>query len=455
MAETIAAISTAFGEGGIGIVKISGDEAERVLNRIFVPVSHMEERRLTYGRVIDPQDGSLVDEALAVVMHAPHTYTCEDVVEIDCHGSTVSLRKTLALAYANGARPAEPGEFTKRAFLNGRIDLSQAEAVMDVVSAKTEKTFDVAIDQLEGRLSKEISEIRAAIMDILVDITVNIDYPDEDIEEIVYSKLEQLLQSAGESIDKLLQSADTGRIISDGLRIAIIGRPNVGKSSLMNALLKESRAIVTEIPGTTRDTIEEMMTIKGIPVMLTDTAGIRSDTNDEIEKIGIQKSKQSFNDADLIIFMIDAFSPLDDEDIELMEYVAGRKSIVLLNKQDLGNVIDEADIKKRLPEARIIQTSLKDMTGVEQLEDAILDMVYQGKISQGDSLMVTNARHESLLQNSKSSINDAIEMTRIGEPLELIEIDIHKAFDLLGEIIGESVSDDIIDEVFARFCLGK
>lgn len=289
MEDTIAAVSTAYGEGGIGVVRISGENAKQVLDRIFVSDFSLDNRKLTYGHVVDPENGEIVDEVLAVFMKALNTYTREDVAEIDTHGSVVSLRKTLSLALANGARAAEKGEFTKRAFLNGRLDLSQAEAVMDVISAKTDRTFDVAVGQLEGRLSAEIKSIRKEIMDVLVNITVNIDYPDEDIELVVYKDLSNRISQIGDMIEKLIDTADTGRMIREGISIAIIGKPNVGKSSLMNALLRESRAIVTEIPGTTRDTIEESLSIKNIPVKLIDTAGIR-DADDEIEKIGIELS---------------------------------------------------------------------------------------------------------------------------------------------------------------------
>lgn len=454
MADTIAAISTAFGEGGIGIIRISGDDAEQILKKIFVSDSQLQNRRMTYGRIVDPRDGSTVDEVLAVFMKAPSTYTCEDVAEINCHGSVVSLRKTLALCYWAGAIPAQPGEFTKRAFLNGRLDLSQAEAVIDVIRAKTDKTFDVAVGQLEGSLSEAINSIRKDILDILVNITVNIDYPDEDIEEIIYADLQDSLSAISDKIGGLLASADAGKIIRDGLKVSIIGRPNVGKSSLMNGLLRETRAIVTEIPGTTRDTIEEMISIKNIPVILTDTAGIR-ETADKIEKIGIEKSKQSFNESDLVIFMLDVSTPLSDEDKELMKYAAGRKTILLANKQDLGTVITENEINKYMPDAKIIGTSMKDPGSIETVEAEIEALVYEGLVSQNNSLMVTNARHADLLEKSKSSIGDALVMTRAEEALEFIEVDIKRSYELLGEIIGESINEDIINEVFARFRLGK
>jgi tRNA modification GTPase TrmE len=454
MDDTIAAVSTAFGEGGIGIVRISGEDAGRILDKIFVSDFDIENRKLTYGHIVDPDNGEMIDEVLAVYMKAPNTYTREDVVEIDTHGSVVSLRKTLSCVLKNGARPAEKGEFTKRAFLNGRLDLSQAEAVMDVVSAKTDRSFDVALGQLEGRLSDEIDRIRKAILDMLVNVAVNIDYPDEDIEEIVYADLSNQISQINDAIKKLAASAGTGKMIRDGLNVAIIGRPNVGKSSLMNALLRESRAIVTEIPGTTRDTIEENLSIRNIPVKLIDTAGIRSAEN-EIEKIGIEKSKQSFNNADLVIFVIDANSDISAEDREIIKTIGDRHVIVLANKQDLGQKISTYEIRKLLPSASVIETSMADYTGIDKIENEIENLVYGGIVRQKDSLIVTNARHESLLHEAVCALNDAQKMADSGEALDFIDIDIRRAYDALGQITGETVEEDILNEVFSRFCLGK
>ncbi len=454
MEDTIAAISTPYGEGGIGIIRISGEQAKQVLDRIFVPVGVPENRRLTYGKVVDPSTGEHVDEVLAVFMKGPHTYTCEDVAEINCHGSVVSLRKTLALCYAHGARPAEPGEFTKRAFLGGRLDLSQAEAVMDMISAKTPKTYDVAMGQLEGLLSREIKGIREKILDILVNITVNIDYPDEDIEEIVYEQLQVSVSDSMKSIQDLLDTADSGRIVKDGLGVVIVGKPNVGKSSLMNALLKESRAIVTEIPGTTRDTIEETLNIRDIPVRLTDTAGIR-DTEDTIEKIGIEKSKSSFNQADLIIFVVDGSQELTEEDLEILEFVRDKNAIVLVNKGDLGLALSLEELREELPKSAVIQASIREMKGIKEVEDTIESLVFGDKVRQNDSLLVTNARHESLLHQAYDALRDALEMIEREEALDFVEVDVNRSYGFLGEIIGETVGDDILDAVFSRFCLGK
>ena len=450
--DTIAAISTAYGEGGIGIIRVSGDEAFSVVQKIFT--GKLKEREMVYGHVFDPETKATIDEVMVCCFRGPKSYTAEDLCEIQCHGSVVSLKKILSLALENGARLAEPGEFTKRAFLNGRLDLSQAEAVIDLIKSRTEKTFEVALDQLQGGFSGKIRELRAGLVDLLVDLTVNIDYPDEDIEEVTYEKLREGLEDLGSEIDGLLGTAGTGRIMREGLRISIIGKPNVGKSSLMNALLKESRAIVTAIPGTTRDVIEEDLSIGGVPVILTDTAGIRK-TDDTIEKIGIEKSKEAFNKADLIIFIADLSRELEEEDREILEAAKDRKVICLMNKSDLERKLDTEELKKELPGAVFIEASVTEGEGVSELEKTIKDMVFGGEVSQKSSLIVTNARHEALLREAKKAIGDALQLTEMGEPLELIEIDVNQAYASLGLIIGEEVGDDIINEVFRRFCLGK
>lgn len=391
---------------------------------------------------------------MAVYMKGPLSYTAEDVVEVQCHGSMISLRNILDLVIKSGAVLAEKGEFTKRAFLNGRLDLSQAEAVIDLIRAKSEKTFDVALNQLSGAFSDKIREIREDLTDILVDLTVNIDYPDEDIEEMTYEKLTSSVRNVKEKISELLSTADTGRIIREGLSVSIVGKPNVGKSSLMNVLMGENRAIVTDIPGTTRDIIEESMIIKNIPVVITDTAGIR-DTEDIIEKIGIEKSMTALSRADLIIFVIDASRPLEEEDMRIMSHVSGRRAIVLLNKSDKGLAADRALIEKELPSAVIIETSVTGGRGIEELTQAIEDMVYGGKVSQKENLMVTNVRHKNLLKEGQKCLSDALNMADMREPLEFIEIDVNRCYEAAGEIIGQTADADIIDKVFERFCLGK
>ena len=457
MEDTIAAVATAYGEGGIGIIRISGEKALSILEEVFEfagETYQIVNRRMTYGRIVDRENEQIIDEVLAVYMKGPKTYTAEDVVEINCHGSMVSLRKTLALVLRKGARLAEPGEFTKRAFLNGRLDLSQAEAVIDIIKAKTDRSFDVAMSQLEGALSLRVTEIRQKLLDLLVDITVNIDYPDEDIEELTYDKIEENILLIGEMIEKLLSTADTGRMIREGLRVAIVGKPNVGKSSLMNSLLRETRAIVTEIPGTTRDTIEEAISIRNIPVYLVDTAGIR-ETSDEVERLGIERSKAAFNEADFIIFIMDGSSAISDEDREIASYLDGRDSVVLINKNDLERGFTNDDVRELVNDPVIIETSLINNEGIEEIENHIEELVYGGELSQHDSTMVNNVRHIELLKQSRDSLRDAMEMTLAREALDFIEVDVRNAYDLLGEITGETVSDDIINEVFARFCLGK
>lgn len=457
MEDTIAAIATAPGEGGIGVVRISGEKSKEILEKIFLKKNSEKDlvpRMMHYGFVRNNFSGELIDEVMAVYFKAPYSYTAEDVVEIQCHGSMVSLRKILSLVLKNGARIAESGEFTKRAFLNGRLDLSQAEAVIDLIRAKSDKSFDVALNQLEGNFSKEIRQIRAELMNSLVNITVNIDYPDEDIEQLTFENIVSDLTSVRVKIEKMLQTSDTGRIMSEGLKISIIGKPNVGKSSLMNALLKETRAIVTSVPGTTRDTIEEMLTIRGIPVKLTDTAGIR-ETEDLIEKIGIEKSKEAFNNADLIIFMADRSRALDEEDFSILNHIRDKKAVVILNKTDLPSAFDSVELEKHLPEACIIEASVANGDGIEELENVVENMVYGGEVKQSDSMMVTNVRHKNLLEEADTSLGDAIEMAKACQPLELLEIDASRAYECLGAIIGEAVEEDIINEVFERFCLGK
>lgn len=459
MEDTIAAVATALGEGGIGIIRISGEKAKEILAKLFVSkhltdLEYIVNRRLYHGFVQHPETRQNIDEVLAVFMKGPFTYTAEDVAEIHCHGSIISLQKILTLVLAHGARLAEPGEFTKRAFLNGRLDLTQAEAVIDVIKAKSEKGFALAVNQMEGALSEEVRKLRAELLELLVQLTVNLDYPDEDIEELTYEEMEKSLSLMNNGIDGLLATADTGRIIREGLNVAIIGKPNVGKSSLMNALLKESRAIVTDIPGTTRDTIEEVLTIGQIPIRLVDTAGIR-ETDDQIEQIGIERSKASFNQADLVVFIIDGSNPLEEEDWKIIDHLEEKKVIVMINKSDLARKVEASDVKGPFATAKIIYAAVKQGKGVAELEEEILHLVYGGKVNQEDSLLVTNVRHQELLRAAKEGLKDALDMAIQREALDFIEVDVKRSFELLGEIIGESVADEVIDQVFARFCLGK
>ncbi len=459
MSDTVAAIGTPLGEGGIGIIRISGSDSLAVLKNIFEPLSGWEHKeivpkKMMFGRVIDRKENRYIDEALAVFMKAPSSYTGEDVVEINCHGSNISLKKTLELVLSSGVEPAQKGEFTKRAFLNGRIDLSQAEAVMDLISAKSVRGFNVAFEQIEGKLSKEVSDIRREQMDLLVDIAVNIEYPEEDIEDITYDDMVLRSKKIADKIEKLLKTADTGRIIKEGIKVCIVGKPNVGKSSLLNALLGEERAIVTDIPGTTRDVITEDIIIYGIPCRLVDTAGIR-DTDDKIEKIGIDRTKNEFNNSDLIIFICEGNEALSEEDKEILTVIGKRDVLVLINKKDLGVKITKKDIFSFCPNANIFNTAVRTGNGVSEIKKAIKDMVLEDKVTLNDSVIITNARHKGLLDNALKEMKLGIQMAERKEAFDFIEFNIRGAWLSLGEIIGETVTDDIIDTIFERFCLGK
>lgn len=506
MDDTIVAIATPPGTGGIGIIRLSGPESKAILGKIFDALNKdingpedYRPRELTYGHIFDVAKGNIVDEVLACYMPAPNTYTKEDVVEINCHGGNIPLSKTLELILKNGARMAEPGEFTKRAFLNGRLDLSQAEAVIDVVNAKTEAALDAAMDQLRGKYSLEISRLREELTDVLVNVSVNIDYPDEDIEELTYNNLIDSLKEIKGEIRNLLDSSRSGKILREGLSVVIVGQPNVGKSSLMNGLLKESRAIVTEIPGTTRDTIEEFANIKGIPVKLTDTAGIR-ETEDLIEKIGIERSRASLDAADLILFMVDGSKGITQEDQELKKLLVdnimgeenlidnesleketcdlenkeanknnkGAKTeenqgvpvIVIFNKEDKGINISQKEIDEFITikgkKPAYLTASMTEKDSIKKIEEEIFRASGYGlDTGKKRENLVTNVRHISMLQAAEQSIDDAIKGAMGQMPLEVLEIDIASAYENLGFITGDSVREDIIDQVFSRFCLGK
>lgn len=458
--DTIAAISTPPGEGGIGIVRMSGSRALEIALKIFAcRGGSLQPRMLTYGRVTDPETHETVDEAMAVYLPAPKTYTREDVVEFDCHGGRIPLAGTLELCIREGARLAEPGEFTKRAFLNGRIDLVQAEAVMDLIGAKTEAAGAAALDRLRGRFSETLDRIRARLTDVLVDLDVDIDYPDEDIEELNRGRLIDGLKDVKADVDRLLASADAGRIISSGVPTAIIGRPNVGKSSLMNALLRESRSIVTDIPGTTRDTIEESANIKGIEFRLTDTAGIR-ETDDVIEKMGIDRSLSSKENADLTVLVIDGSQPVDREDEELASSLDPSRSLILFNKSDRDLIVTEEQMRSISGKVPFLITSMSDRASVDEVENAMYEIVmgsteHTGPLLRKEGSFVTNVRHKTMLRNASDSLAEALSAAEGGEPPEIIEISVREAYEQIGLITGASVQDDIIDEIFSRFCLGK
>ncbi len=453
MEQTIAAIATPMGQGGIGVIRISGTKAFSILEGIFKGEKPLQDHRLTYGKIMDPTSGKMLDEVLVVAMKAPKTYTCEDVAEIHCHGNYVALNQVLELCFRRGAKPAQPGEFTKRAFLNGRLDLTQAEAVIDVVKAKTSASFEVAMDQLEGGLAKEVKILREKIKDILVNITVNIDYPDEDIEEVLYESLEENVGSLGKQIEKLMATARQGKILRQGLKVSIVGKPNVGKSSLLNALLREERAIVSEIPGTTRDVIEEAFNLGGIPIQIVDTAGIR-DTGDQIEQLGINRSKASVNEADFVILVLDGSKELEKEDIHIMDNLGSVPYLVMINKEDLPQKIEESKIREKLNDVPVLSLSLKKSRQIEILEKAMKREILEADVLESQGL-VTNIRQENSLKEAEAALKDALHMVEKREALDFIEVDMIRSYELLGEIVGETVSDDIIDEVFSRFCLGK
>lgn len=455
--ETIAAVATAIGEAAIGIIRISGPEAFDVLGAIFVPkknlpLDHFRNREMIYGHIVESE--RTIDEVYAVRMAGPATYTREDVVEIHCHGGHLVMQRLLSLILTKGARLAEPGEFTRRAFLNGRLDLVQAEAVMDLIRAKTTKGFDVAMDQLEGELSERIQNLRASYLMLIANLQVSIDYPEEDIEEITYGELVTGMEAIAKELDALIQSGETGKIIRDGLKTAIVGKPNVGKSSLLNALLKEARAIVTNIPGTTRDVIEEYLNIKGVPVRIIDTAGIR-ETEDTVERMGVERSKRIFNEADLVILVLNASEPMDEEDRQIIDLMHGRKGIVVVNKTDLGEQIDFDMIASRLGDHPLIKTSLTQAIGIEQVEDAIAREVYGGSDWQSGETFVTSARQMSALIRAREHLMTAKDGAESNLPYDLIEIDLKDSLSALGEVSGDTVAEDLLSTIFSKFCLGK
>ena len=452
--DTIAAISTPRGEGGIGIIRISGDKSFEILDKIFNtknPNRDLGFYKFNYGFIHD--NGQIVDEVMAVRMKAPKTYTCEDVVEINCHGGHLISEKVLELVLKNGARHAEQGEFTKRAFMNGRIDLSQAEAVMDIIQGKTEKSISLSLEQLRGDLRDKIGSFKKALLDVTAHVNVVLDYPEEGIDDPLPSNLRENLENVYAEADRLISSYDKGKKIKEGIKTVIAGKPNVGKSTLLNSLLKEERAIVTHIPGTTRDVIEEIINIKGIPLVLTDTAGIRK-TEDIVENIGVEKSKKFIENADLVLLVLDASRELESEDREVIEEIQNnnKKMIVLLNKIDLERKIelDEFGLEN------ILEISAKDNIGIEDMEERIYSYIVEEKVEDSsEKLIITNIRHKTALEKTKDAIRNIFETIDAGMPMDLISVDLKEALDSLSEITGEISSEDILDHVFGNFCVGK
>lgn len=457
MLDTISAICTAPGEGAVGIIRISGVDSLNIAKKIFFPKnnkSSYQPNQMIYGHIKDTED-NLIDEVFCVYMQAPKSYTAEDVVEIHCHGSKASLQKILLLTYLYGAKSAEPGEFTKRAFLNGRIDLTQAEAVMSIIKAKSETALKQAIYQQQGLLSNEVSLFRKKLKDLIVNLEVTIDYPEEDLEDVTNKQVITTINEILNSIQQLLENADTGRIIKEGLRTVIIGKPNVGKSSLLNALAGLDRAIVTNIPGTTRDSIEEQIFVEGIALLLIDTAGIR-ESKSEVEKIGIEKSHALLNDADLVLLLLDGSKPLNKNDINLLKTVVNKKHLVLINKTDLPNKINKSELLDEgyLPED-IINISVLKKIGWQDFSERLKQKVYGESGNLGEGIYVQEVRHKDLLVKAETNLVEALYSAQNMMPADCYLIDIKSALHNLGLITGETVNDEIVKEIFDRFCLGK
>ena len=455
--ETISAVITALGEGAVGIVRISGENALAVGEKMFRAASGKKlaeyaPNTLVYGHVYE--EDSLIDEVLAVYMKAPRSYTAEDVVEIQCHGGVQSLKKILELSYKEGARPAEPGEFTKRAFLNGRIDLTQAEAVMDIIKSRSEASLKLAVRQQNGQLAKALRSLRTDLVDIIVNLEAVIDYPEEDIEDVTFGKVQESISTSCEKIENLLAHAHTGKILREGLRTASVGRPNVGKSSLLNALLKEDRAIVSEYAGTTRDVIEEQLLLDGVPLVLADTAGIRQ-TDDFVEAIGVERSKQHLQDAELVICVVDGSVPLTPEDEDILEAAQAKPFVIIVNKSDKDINDNFLALQERFGKEQVMALSAKTTQGIDEFTAWLKNFVYGSEGALSDGVYVQNARHEQLLREALGFLEDAGNAAENMLPYDCIVIDVRNAIDLLGEITGDTVQDEIINQIFSRFCIGK
>lgn len=456
--DTIAAISTALGEGAIGIVRLSGKQAISIVNQLFKGknLETVPTHTIHYGHLINPEkNDAVIDEVMISVMREPKTFTREDVVEINCHGGMLVVNTVLQTVLQNGARLAEPGEFTKRAFLNGRIDLSQAEAVMDLIRSKTDASRAVALKQVDGHLASLIKEMRQDILNTLAQVEVNIDYPEYDaVEEMTLQLMETRANEVKEKLQYLLQTAQQGKILRDGLNSAIIGRPNVGKSSLLNRLIKEEKAIVTNIAGTTRDTIEEYVNVRGVPLKLIDTAGIR-ETDDIVEQIGVEKSKRALQEADLVILILNQAEQLTTEDISLIELSEGTKRLVLLNKMDLDAKLDRDQLAQYVSLDEVIELSVLNHFGIDRLEEKISEWFLSGEINDTDATYVSNVRHVNLIEQAILRLDDVLSAVKMAVPVDLIQIDLTRAWELLGEITGETVQDELLTELFTQFCLGK
>lgn len=456
--EAIAAISTPPGYGGIGIIRISGKDSFKIVEKIFKPKNKSDNEikgyTMKFGKIFDSK-GKNIDEVLVTYFISPKSFTTENMCEINSHGGPIIVKRILELCIDNGARLAEPGEFTKLAFMNGRIDLAQAEAVIDMINSKTEKEQDASMNQLEGKLSEKINEIRKDIMDKMVDIEASIDYPEYDIEEVTKKELKEMLERVSLKLEAIEKNFYNSKLIKDGLKMAIIGRPNAGKSSLLNAILNEDRAIVTEYEGTTRDIIEEYIVIEGIPVKIIDTAGIRNSTQDKIEQIGIEKAKKMAQSADLIVYIIDASKKIEEEDKEIIKILENKKAIIVLNKQDLNTEISTETEEITKTNKPIIKVSALKKEGIEELYSKIAEMFGLGEITIDDSVTITNERHKEIIKNVQKNAKESINSIDNNMPVDMVAINIKEMLDKLGKITGTTASEDIINEIFKKFCLGK
>lgn len=458
--DTIAAIATPPGIGGVGIIRVSGTRCFEIVSSLFqakgtVPLEKRPNRTIQYGHIIDPQkDNEVLDEVLLLIMRGPQSFTAEDVIEIQCHGGIVVVREILKVLLRQGARLAEPGEFTKRAFLNGRIDLTQAEAIIDIIEAKSEQSLSVAVKQLDGTLAQLIRTIREDLIALIAHLEVAIDYPEEDIEELTMDETAAKLRPILGQIDNLLATANRGRLLRDGIVTAIVGRPNAGKSSLMNALLRENRAIVTDVPGTTRDSIEEAITIEGIPVRLIDTAGIR-ETDDIVEKIGVDRAKEYLESAQIVVCVIDASKPLTVEEEVMLRSTSGKNTIVFLNKADKGAVITESTVSDYGEFTVIATISAANGEGMDVLAEAVKQLVYGGTVQNESTALLSNVRHITLMEQAKSQLETSLSTIESGLPVDFVVTDMREAWERLGDITGDSLRESMVDELFSRFCLGK
>lgn len=456
--DTITSISTPMGEGAIGIVRLSGPQAVEIADKLYKGkhlLKDVPSHTINYGHIVDPDTKEVVEEVMVSVLRAPKTFTREDIIEINCHGGILTINRVLELTMTHGARMAEPGEFTKRAFLNGRIDLSQAEAVMDFIRSKTDRASKVAMNQIEGRLSDLIKKQRQSILEILAQVEVNIDYPEyDDVEDATTEFLLEKSKEIKQEINRLLDTGAQGKIMREGLSTVIVGKPNVGKSSMLNNLIQDNKAIVTEVAGTTRDVLEEYVNVRGVPLRLVDTAGIR-ETEDIVEKIGVERSRKALSQADLILFVLNNNEALTQEDFTLYEVVKNEDVIVIVNKMDLEQNIDIDEVKEMIGDTPLIQTSMLKQEGIDELEIQIRDLFFGGEVQNQDMTYVSNSRHISLLKQARQTIQDAIDAAESGVPMDMVQIDLTRTWEILGEIIGETASDELIDQLFSQFCLGK